>query len=169
MGGQSERRRRRQALLATLMAAASLAAQAASDGGTMAVTAKVVGRTGCLFVNAGSPTLDFGTIDQASTANATAATTITVRCRGNMVANWRITADNGLNPSGTGTRRMRHQTDASQLMPYALTISPASGRFWLFWGAGTTTVNLTGSITPANFQPVAAGPYSDSVTLTLTF
>ncbi|MEJ8839032.1 spore coat protein U domain-containing protein [Ramlibacter sp. AN1133] len=168
MGGRSERgRRRRAALLAALMLAGSLSAHAASDSGALTVTATVVGRTGCLFLNSSNPTLDFGVIDQASTANATAATTVTVRCRGNIFVNWSIAVDNGLNPTGTGVRRLRHESIAGELMPYTLTVTPTNGFFFLF--AGSRTIDVTGSIAPANFQPAAAGAYSDTVKLTLNF
>jgi spore coat protein U-like protein len=164
MSGQSERRRRRQGLVAALMLAASLTAQAESDSGALEVTAKVLARTGCRFSSGSFPVLNFGSIDQSSTTNATAATTATVSCRGNILSFFNIVVDNGANSGGTGARRLRHQTLASELMPYALTVSPTTGWF-LF--TGSRTINITGTITPANFQSVAAGPYTDSVTLTL--
>jgi spore coat protein U-like protein len=170
MGGQSERRRRRGALLATLMLAGSLAAHAGSDGGAVAVSANVMAKTGCLFVNNGSPALlNFGQIDQASLANATASTTVTIRCRGNLFVTWGVTADTGLNPTGTGVRRMRNDAVPGELMPYSLTLTSASGSILLFWGGATRTIGITGTITPASFQSVAAGDYSDSVKLTLNF
>lgn len=170
MGGRSERRRRRGALLATLMLAGSLAAHAGSDSGALAVSATVVGRTGCLIVNSGSPALlDFGTIDQASTANATANAQLTVRCRGNVLVRWTLSADNGLNPGGTGVRRMRNDAIPGELMPYTLALSPTSATWLLLWGSRNATINLTGTVTPANFQSAAAGDYSDTVKLTLDF
>lgn len=167
MGGQGERRVC-QGLLAAVMLAAGLAAHAASSSGAMPVTAKVASKTGCLILNAGSPRLDFGTIDQASTANATATTTVVVRCRGNLVVHWTLGADNGLNPTGAGVRRLRHATIAGELMPYTLGLSPDDGWSILF-GTSNTTVTLSGTITPANFQSVASGDYTDSVKLTLNF
>jgi len=167
MGGQSERRGHR-GLLAAVMLAASLAAHAGSSTGALPVTATVMSRTGCLFLNSSNPRLDFGTIDQASASNATAATTVTVRCRGNLLTRWTLTVDDGLYSTGTNARRLRHATMTGELMPYALTVTPTAGWSVLF-GASNTTIDITGSITPANFQTVAAGDYSDTVKLTLNF
>jgi spore coat protein U-like protein len=169
MGGQSERRRRRGALLAALLLAGSLAAHAGKDSDAMSVSATVVARTGCLFVNNGSPALlNFGQIDQASLANATATAQVTVRCRGNFWVTWSLAADNGLNPAGT-VRRMRNDTIATELMPYTLGFSTTGATWLLLWAGRQATINITGTITPANFRSVAAGDYSDTVKLTLNF
>lgn len=168
MAGRSGRRRRCGIALAALLLAGSLSAQAASDSGTLAVSATVMARTGCLFVNNGTPTpLNFGAIDQASTANATATAQVTIRCRGNFWVTWSLTADSGLNPNGT-QRRLKNDT-GTDLMPYALNFSSTTATWLLFWGGRTATINISGTITPANFGPVSAGDYSDTVKLTLNF
>lgn len=171
MGGQSDRRGRGRALLASLMLVASLSAQAASDTGTLAVSATVMARTGCLFLNSSNPVLAFGVIDQAapSPGNVTASTQVTVRCRGNFWVNWSLSLNDGVNPSGTGARRLRHATLPTELMPYTLTATPTSGSWLLFWAGRQATINISGTIMPADYLPVAAGDYSDTVTLTLSF
>lgn len=168
MASRNERRRRRGVALATLLLASALPAHAATDGATVGVSATVMARTGCLFVNNGSPTpLDFGTIDQTSLSNATAAAQVTIRCRGNFWVTWSLTADNGLNASGT-QRRLKNVA-GSDLMPYSLNFSSTGATWLLFWTGRSTTVDVTGTITPANFGSVAAGDYNDTVRLTLNF
>jgi len=169
MLGQSARRKRLQALLASLLLAAGTVSHAASDNSPLAVSATVMARTGCLFVNNGSPTpLDFGTIDQASASNATATAQVTIRCRGNFWVTWTLTADNGQNPSG-GMRRLRNEVAPTELIPYTLSLSSTTATWLLFWTGRSATINVTGTITPANFQSVAPGDYSDTVRLTVTF
>lgn len=169
MGKRSEQGKRRRALLLASLMLAGGAAQAAGDNATLAVSATVMARTGCLFVNNGSPTpLDFGPLDQASTANAIANAQVTIRCRGNFWVTWTLSADTGLNPAGS-QRRLRNDVMPTELMPYNLSLSSTGATWLLFWTGRSATINITGTITPANFQSVAPGDYSDTVRLTLSF
>ena len=164
MEGHDERRMRRRGLLATILLAASLAAQAASDGGPLGVSATVQPKTGCTIWGGTTLTLAFGLIDPMSGTNATAATSTTIRCRGNVASLVVIVVDGGLSPTGGGVRQLRHTTVATELIPYALTVSP---QVISIPKNTDQTIDITGSIAPADFQSAAAGSYSDTVVLSI--
>ena len=112
----------------------------------------------CSFRQA-SATLPFGNLDPFSTANATSTVTLGVSCSGN--PRWFMTSDNGLYYNGA-TKRMRHQTELSEYLPYTMTFSPATGNRFI------TTIAGIGMILNSSYSNVYYGNYSDSVTLTIT-
>lgn len=129
----------------------------AADTNTLTVTASVVGT--CKF-NSATSTLAFGALDPSSASNATAAGATTYWCTKGTVAS--TAADNGANWSGSS----RQMANGAELIPYALTLT---GGTQTGAGKGTPlTLDLAGSIANADFINVAAGNYTDTVTLTVT-
>lgn len=164
MERHDERNRRRRCLLATILLATSVAAQAASDGGALAVSATVQPTTGCKFFGGTTLTLAFGLIDPMSGTNATAATSTTIRCRGNVPSLVVVAVDGGLNPTGGGMRQLHHETLATERIPYALNVSP---QVITIPKNADQTIAITGSIAPADFESAATGSYSDTVILSI--
>jgi spore coat protein U-like protein len=114
----------------------------------------------CTFTSTSS-TLPFGTLDPASSANATATMTIGVTCSGGGNSTWFLTTNNGLYYAGT-TKRMRHQTVLTEYLPYSVTFSPTTGN------RNTKTITGTGTILNSDYINAYIGNYSDQVTLTIT-
>lgn len=152
-------------LLPALLAAGGSTAACAAGSGTLAVSAVVPSKNSCKF-NSNALTLNFGSINPASSANATALATIVFRCTGSSAnATFFISAGNGLHASGPGARRMQNTTIATEFLPYALGLSPSSATV----PKNTDqTLTVTGTIQPFEFQNVSAGSYRDTVVLTIT-
>lgn len=133
----------------------------AQQTNTVTVSANVVGT--CRFVSPTS-TLGFGGLDPSSGADANASATATFWCtRG---AAYSITDDDGLYETGANANRMRHTTTSTEFIPYSISYTPATGT-----GSGPQTpitLNISGTVTFANYQNAAAGDYSDTVVLTIT-
>jgi len=155
--------RARSAAIALLALAAACVARA--ESGTLSVSAVVLSKSVCRITGATTMTLAFGAIDAASTANATASITNTIRCLGSdSMATYSIVAGNGQNPLGAGNRRMRHATIPTELLSYSLSITPSSASIPK---GSTQVITITGTITPPQFQDVRVGGYSDTVEITL--
>ena len=135
-----------------------------ADTGTLNISAAVLSRSACLFTT-GPQTLDFGTINPASSGPVSAQAQVTFLCFG-FVGNttYSIQAGNGLNAAGAGLRRMRHSTVPTSLMPYALTITPGSGTIARL---AVQTVTINGTLQAVDFQNARAGSYADTVVLQL--
>jgi spore coat protein U-like protein len=123
---------------------------------TVAVSATVVGT--CQFNNAG--TIAFGTLDQVAAPLVNGLVTQpTFWCtRG---ATWTISDDSGLHELAPGARQMANGTD---LIPYTFTYA-ATGA-----GTGKTTpitMNIAATVPAGSYIDVPAGPYTDTVTLTI--
>jgi spore coat protein U-like protein len=112
----------------------------------------------CNFTQA-TTTVPFGNLDPFSTANATSTVTLGVSCSGN--PRWFMTSDNGLYYNGA-TKRMRHQTELTEYLPYTMTFVPTTGNKFV------TTIAGIGMILNSSYSNVYFGNYSDSVTLTIT-
>lgn len=112
----------------------------------------------CNFTQAAS-TVPFGNLDPFSTADATSTVTLNVKCSGNPT--WFLTSDNGLYFNGA-TKRMRHQTELTEYLPYTMSFSPTTGNKFV------TTIAGSGTILNSSYSNVYFGNYSDSVTLTIT-
>ena len=133
----------------------------AGDTNTVTVTANVVGT--CKF-NSATSNLAFGALDPNSGADVNASTTTTFWCTKN--ASYSITDDDGLYESGPNANQMRHATTLTEYIPYTFSYSPTTGT-----GQGRTTditLNISGTVTFANYQNAVAGDYSDTVVLTIT-
>ena len=136
----------------------------AADSGSLGVAAVVPTKNNCKF-GPGALVLDFGTIDPASTSNATATASKTCVCNGaSPVATFAISANDGLHSTGVGARRMRHTTVLTEFMAYSITLSPTSAT--VPKGADQT-LTVNGVIQPFQFQNVAAGTYRDTVVISL--
>lgn len=156
--------RKRLALIALLLSAMCACAQAAGNG-SVAVSAVVPSKSNCKF-SSGTLALAFGTVNPASTVNATAAATTTFTCNGSApMATFSIGAGDGLHPSGPGARRLQHASFPAEFMAYSLSLSPTSAT--VPKGA-VQTLTVTGTIQPFEFQNVRAGAYQDTVVITLT-
>lgn len=140
-------------------------AQPAFAQASMAVSAILVSKSNCRF-DGTSLALDFGLINPASTADATAVTGGTVSCNGGQsnTVTLGFSIGTGSNPTGTGTRRMRHATLLTEFLAYGVSISPASATIPR---NSTMPFTINGIITPAQFQNVTAGSYLDAVTITV--
>lgn len=126
----------------------------AADTSNMTVQAAVVGT--CKFNS--TPTLDFGSLDPASSSNGSGSSTISFWCTKG--SSYTVTAGNGLNYNA-GTRQMKGP-GATDLMAYSLTLpGTASGT-----GAGKSTAitfAVTGSVLNANYINATVGSYTDTV------
>jgi len=130
-----------------------------ADSNTLTVSASVTGT--CKF-SSGTSALNFGTIDQSSSADATASGNTQFWCTRN--ATYTVSANNGL--YFDTSRRMRHATETTEYIPYSLIFTPSSGT-----GTGKTspiTLSLSGTITNANYVNAIAGNYADTVILSIT-
>jgi spore coat protein U-like protein len=115
----------------------------------------------CKF-SSGTSTLNFGTLDPTSAANATASASTTFWCTKG--ATYSVSNDNGLHSSGS-TIRMQNSTDLTQFMPYTLAYTNSGTGL----GKNTpVTLNVTGTILNSDYVDAAAGNYADSVVLTVT-
>lgn len=151
--------------LALAGALTCIPAMAASTTHTLSVSATVSGN--CRFNTAGPTALTIatgaGVIDPSAAGPATGSVGIAFRCTtGTSSA---ITADDGLNASGPGARRV---SSGSGFMPYTLSLTNAAQVGTGFGAGQDKTVTVDASITAANYQNAAAGAYTDTVTLTIT-
>lgn len=139
-------------------------AQAAGSS-PMTVSAVVLSKSNCKF-SGGAMTLDFGTLNPASSSNATASATIGFTCNGSApMATFAISAGNGLHSSGPGARRLRHTTAATEFIAYSISLTPTSATV----PKGVAqTLTVAGTIAPGAFQNATVGTYSDTVVITLT-
>lgn len=137
----------------------------AGDSAIISVGATVLSNNNCKFHTPRAATLAFGNIDLASTANATATATLTLRCGGaSPTVTYALNHDSGLHKTGVNANRAKHAT-LNEFLAYTLTLTPASGSI----PKNTDQlITLTGTITPANFQNATAGAYADTVVLTLS-
>jgi spore coat protein U-like protein len=140
-----------------LFPALGVASLMAAGTAPLNISTSVVGN--CKF-NTASATMNFGALDPANTANATATAALQFWCTKN--AAYTVTDNGGANRSGT-QRRLRGT--GTNYINYAITPYVASGT-----GAGRTaaiTLNLTGTINNADYINAAAGAYADVVTFTI--
>jgi spore coat protein U-like protein len=152
------------ALVATgLMASAS--AFAASATHDLAVSATVTGN--CRFNAASGTTLTLansgGAIDPSVATDATGTANVLYRCTKGTVAS--VAAGDGLHFSG-GSRRV--SLDASNYMPYSLSMSGCTGTGTGHGAGQDLTCAVSGTITATNHQNATAGAYNDTVVLSIT-
>jgi spore coat protein U-like protein len=153
------------AFLAAMAGCALLTSGAALAGNTntLKVTASITGTCNFDVANnaGGNATLDFGALDQTLTTDAAATqTSLDYWCTNGTTAT-SLSADNGLNFSGT--RRLFN--GGTGYIPYTLTVTdpggPGSGK------SNPITVTFDGDITNADYIDAPAGTYGDTVTLTI--
>lgn len=146
------------AVAATLLTFA--AGIAAADTQSLSVTASVTGV--CKFNTGQSPVLAFGAIDPSGLGNATGSASVLYRCTKDTSA----TVSNAV----TGARTLTGSgTAAGDTMTYDLSFTSGGTGTGTGFGAGTDiTLVVGGTIIPADFQNKKAGPYAETVTLTVT-
>src|SRR5277367_4787395 len=124
---------------------------------------------GTCKVTTAPPALNFGSIDPSGLANVTTTTTFAMKCT-NGTASTAASDDGGLHASA-GVKRMVHSVTATAFLPYAIAYPCATGVAGAGFGAAATTVTITGTITPAQFQnalvTTGAQTYNDTVTITV--
>jgi spore coat protein U-like protein len=129
----------------------------AGDSATVNVSANVVGT--CKFLTGG--TMAFGDLDPSSGADKSATVTQpTFWCTKG--SSYTISDDLGLYESGT-QRRVKHAS-LTEYINYSMnytTTGTGSGR------TSSATMNISGTITFADYRDASAGGYSDTVTLTI--
>ncbi len=116
------------------------------------------GAPSCVIAST-SYTFPFGSLDPASTADATATMTIRIKCTGGNPT-WFLTLDNGLYYNGA-TKRMRNQAALNEYLPYSITFSPLSGN------QPDKIITGTGKILNGDYINAYIGTYSDQVTITI--
>lgn len=157
--------RKRLLLVGLLLLAGGGGSAQAADTGSLAVSAVVPSKNNCKFSSA-AMALDFGTVNPASTVDATATVSTGFTCNGSApLVTFVISAGDGLYSTGPGARRMRHATIATEFMAYSLALSPSSATVPK---GSAQTLTVTGTIHPFQFQDVPAGTYQDTVVITLT-
>lgn len=136
-----------------------------ADSATLSVGATVLSKSNCKFNAPTSTTLAFGNIDPSSSTNATAASTLSIRCAGSaLVAAYTLTHNSGLYDTGVNLNRMKH-TSLNAYLPYTLALTPPSGSIAK---NDDQVITVSGIVTPANFQNADMGDYADTVVITLS-
>ncbi len=138
---------------------------AAQSAGThqVLVSAVIVSKSDCSFNTKGGSTISLS-IDPAATGNLTASGSITIRCKGSRTASFSVSNNNGLYGSSPATLRMRHATLTTEHLGYAMSYPPSG----MTPKDTDTRFTVTVSVSPADFQNMVPGSYSDTVILTIT-
>jgi spore coat protein U-like protein len=131
---------------------------------TLTVTASVLSKNKCKF-NTATALLDFGALDPANTVDVTKTTSLQFVCNGSApIATFAFTSDDGLYETGPGANRMRHSTVTTEYLPYALSLSPATGTA----PKGVNqTLTITGQVNALDYRPALVGNYADTVVISL--
>lgn len=135
-----------------------------AGGQSISVSAVILSNSNCRFAN-GATALAFGLIDPSGSANVNATAMVQFRCMGAApIAAYSITDDDGLYETGVNGNRMRHATSPAAFLPYSFSYNPTAGsvpkNVW-------TNLTITGTITPAAYQPAFIGNYADTVVLSI--
>ena len=144
-------------------------AVAGTSTGVMPVSATVLNN--CTV--AATP-MAFGSLSSVGAVNIDTAATVNLVCTPN--ATYTVALDHGANASGS-VRRMKNPI-SGEFLPYSITTDAARTQAWgntsgVDTVGGTATTGLV-SITaygrvPVGAQPVSAGAYADTVTVTVNF
>jgi hypothetical protein len=151
-------------LAATLLTAAATTSAIAADTYSLAVSATVLGR--CKFTQAAGATLTItnvlGGIDPSAAGPAGGTVNITYKCTTGQAP--AFTTDTGTHASG-GSNRVADAGNANFMI---YTLGLAGGGNGAGFGAGTDkTLVVTGTITAANYAAAPAGPYTDTVVVSV--
>ena len=143
--------------LAAALLTCSAGFAAAAGTQSLAVTANVQGI--CKFSAASTP-LAFGSIDPSLTVDKVMTANVLYKCTKGTVS-LGVTATGGL------TRTMVGPT-ATDTLGYTLAFASDTQTGTGFGPGKDLTMVVTGTITPAQFQNVSSGAYSENVTLNIT-
>lgn len=150
------------AVILSILFTAGVSHAANSNG--LFVSATVLSKSNCKF-NSATATLNFGSLNPASTGNATASTSITFVCRGSAaLATYNITQNYGLYNTGPNANRMRNTTVLTQYLPYTVGLSPFTATVPK---NATQTLTISGTILATDYQNAYLGNYSDTIILSL--
>jgi hypothetical protein len=109
----------------------------------------------CDFKAAQPGTASFGAIDPRLATTATFNVVLLIKCTGGGVAVFTIT---GLNDTGPGAYRLKHNTVAGEYMAYTVSTVVVPG----------TSITLTGQLLATTYQNAYFGNYSDTLTVLVT-
>lgn len=146
-------------VLKTIAAAtlALLAGFASAGTATQGVNVSATVSGVCKFTTGAAVSLTFAAIDPSTTGNKTQTANLPFQCTSGMTTATAAVTTGGttLTASGVGT------------MAYSLTLSavPTGAGF----AAAATNIVATGTIAAADYQPAAAGTYTDAAVVTLTY
>lgn len=155
---------KKRTVLASLFLVVLFAATGAAHAATLSVSAVILSKSICRF-QAKAVALDFGTLDAGNPVPVNTSVTIGFVCQGSVdPASYAISDDDGLFETGPDANRMQHAIDPTQFIPYGLTLSTTSGTAPKLVGQ---TLTLSATVDGADYQYVAAGTYTDSVTLSI--
>jgi len=132
---------------------------AASTTHTLDVSASVNGV--CRFDGPGPTALAFGAIDPTSTSAVTATADVNFKCTSGTTSS---ISKAGANDSGGH----RLKDAGTNYIPYTATMTGDAQAGTGFAAGQEKMVTIDGSIAPADFQNAVAGPYTDTLTLTIT-
>jgi hypothetical protein len=151
-------------LLLTIPATMVASVTHASGVNTLTVSATVLSKNNCRFTTA-NPKLNFGALDPGSSSDVTQTASVQFVCNGSArIAAFAFSTDNGLYSTAPGAYRMRHATDITAYLPYALSLSPATGTV----SKGVNqNLTITGTVSAPDYQPALAGDYADTVVINL--
>jgi spore coat protein U-like protein len=137
----------------------------AAGTNTLTVSAVVLSKSNCKF-NSATSTLNFGSLNPASSVDVTATASIVFVCRGSApIATFFMSDDDGLYETGFDANRMRHATVLTEHLPYSLTLSPITASVPK---NVNQTLTLTGTVRAVDYQIAYAGGYADTVILTIS-
>ncbi len=108
--------------------------------------------------------MNFGNLSPANNTDATATSTVSIRCTaGPNPYPFTMSDDNGRYSTAPGQHRMRNTVNTAQYLPYAFTYT-TSGTI-----PRNTNVTFTfsGTVAAIDYQNAWVGSYSDAVTVTI--
>jgi hypothetical protein len=148
-------------VVASLAFTAGLAAAVpAVESQSLAVTASVTGM--CKFSVASTP-LAFGAIDPSLASDKVVKANVLYKCtKGTTSAV--VTATGGLTRNMTGLSPLASSDTLAYTLAFAGGTQVGAG----FGTGNDRTLEVTGTITPAQYNNAAAGSYSEDVTLNIT-
>jgi spore coat protein U-like protein len=142
-------------------------AGAAAGDLSLSVSAVLVSQHTCTFRQNPAVSLDFGALDPLAAVDVTRQDQVQFRCQGGGQAGdatISVTTDAGQNGGGPTGQRMRHEENPDAFIPYALSLSPASGTVprntW-------RTLTIDATVAGAHYQAAPAGTYGDRVVVTI--
>lgn len=151
----------RLALAATVLGAAP--ASAASNA-AVTVSAIILTKSNCQFITKAA-TLAFGALDPGNAVGVSVSAPLQFRCNGGPpMSVFLVTDDDGLNETVADGNRMRHATLPGVFLPYAFSVTPASGTV----PRNTVqTLTVTGTVVGADYVTAPPGDYSDTVRVSI--
>lgn len=131
---------------------------------TVSVTAAVLSKS-VSRLDTKTLTLNFGTVDPGSPADASGTGAVGFRCGGSASnAAFAIIHYGGLHSAGPGSPRIQNGALPSEYLPYTLALTPGNGTV----PRNTNqTLAITGTIRRADFQDASAGMYTDTVVISI--